>query len=146
VLLSTKGIRWAPNSEATSSSLLAPWIGPFPIKTLDRDLGNITLELPPTMRCHNTFYLNEIKPYYDPTVFANRPVHDHPDPILAEDGYDNYEVAEILNHRYTKHATPRLQFLVRWKGYGPEHDTWEPEDCFTYAQEILHDYRHANRL
>jgi hypothetical protein len=31
------------------------------------------------------------------------------------------EVAEILNHRFFRR---KLQYLVRWVGYGPEHNSW----------------------
>ena len=38
---------------------------------------------------------------------------------------DVYEVEKILNMRRPKRG-PR-EFLIRWLGFGPEHDTWEPE-------------------
>lgn len=37
---------------------------------------------------------------------------------------DDYEVENILDHRFTK---KQRKFLVQWKGYSSEYDTWEPE-------------------
>ncbi|KNZ71900.1 hypothetical protein J132_05174, partial [Termitomyces sp. J132] len=42
-----------------------------------------------------------------------------PPPVKVEDEY-HYEVNEILDSRIVR---GRLQYLVRWKGYGPEDDT-----------------------
>ncbi|KNZ75366.1 hypothetical protein J132_03497, partial [Termitomyces sp. J132] len=45
-----------------------------------------------------------------------------PPPVKVEDKY-HYEVDEILDSWVVR---GRLQYLVRWKGYGPEDNTWEP--------------------
>ena len=37
-------------------------------------------------------------------------------------------------------------WLVRWSGYGPNYDTWEPDDHIRYAQEELDKYKAANPL
>jgi hypothetical protein len=44
-------------------------------------------------------------------------------------GADNehYEVDAILNHRIVKGS---YQYLVRWRGYDPSYDTWQPADTF----------------
>ena len=38
---------------------------------------------------------------------------------------ENFEVEEIVNHRYRK---GKIQYLIRWKNYGAEDDTWEPHE------------------
>ena len=40
-----------------------------------------------------------------------------------------YDVELIIDHRYVRNGRGpyKLQYLVKWEGYGPEHGSWEPE-------------------
>ncbi len=48
----------------------------------------------------------------------------------------------ILDHRFVKRGrgAPKLQYLVKWEGYGAEHDSWEPEVNLRDAPEPLSRY------
>lgn len=35
---------------------------------------------------------------------------------------------------------PRVQYLVRWKGYEPEWDEWYTEDDLGNAKQLIEDY------
>ena len=51
----------------------------------------------------------------------------------SDDNYaeqDDYTVEEILAQRPNASAPGGLEFKVRWRGYGPSHDTWEPVSSF----------------
>ena len=50
----------------------------------------------------------------------------------SDDDYaeqDEYTVKKILAQRSNASAAGGLEFKVRWRGYGPSHDTWEPSFC-----------------
>ena len=51
----------------------------------------------------------------------------------SDDDYaeqDDYTVEKILAQRPNASAPGGLEFKVRWRGYGPSHDTWEPVSSF----------------
>ena len=54
------------------------------------------------------------------------------------DGEVEYEVEQILAH--ADKSTGRREYLVKWKGYGPEENTWVKESDFANANEVLQDY------
>ena len=45
---------------------------------------------------------------------------------------------KIVQHRIRGKKT---QYLVRWKGFGREDDTWEPESGLQKAKKAIQDYR-----
>lgn len=76
------------------------------------------------MRVHNVFHVSSIKPWRDPSShFPARTVPTEPPPEIIAD-HEEFEVEEILDYKTTHHGT-RFKFLIRWKGYGREHDQWE---------------------
>ena len=48
-----------------------------------------------------------------------------------------YEIEGIINHRGNG---KNIQYLVRWKGYSKDADSWLPADRFTHLPTIG-DYR-----
>ncbi|DBA85002.1 TPA: hypothetical protein ACH3X2_005738 [Trebouxia sp. C0005] len=68
-----------------------------------------------------------------------------PPPFTDVDGNpDAYEVDRIIDHR-SWHAgnIVRVQYLVRWKGYGPEDDTWLSKTSLRHAREAIQDYHNC---
>mmetsp|Transcript_21905 Transcript_21905/g.30622 ORF Transcript_21905/g.30622 Transcript_21905/m.30622 type:complete len:285 (+) Transcript_21905:78-932(+) len=58
-----------------------------------------------------------------------------------------YEVDKILKCRRiyledieTKRKTEKVQYLVSWKGYGPEDNTWEPEENL-FCPDLIADFQ-----
>ena len=76
------------------------------------------------MNIFPTFHASLLKPWRanDPEYF---PSHEYsrPGPILNTDGEEEWPVERILDKRRRGRG---WQYLVRWSGYGPEHDEWLP--------------------
>lgn len=56
--------------------------------------------------------------------------------------HKEYEVEAILNHKGRK---GQRQYLIRWKNYSPNHDSWEKESNLN-CDAILKEYLHAKGL
>ncbi|XP_029070930.1 chromodomain Y-like protein isoform X2 [Monodon monoceros] len=56
-----------------------------------------------------------------------------------------YEVERIIDKRKNKKG--KTEYLVRWKGYDSEDDTWEPEQNLVNCEEYIHDFnrRHTEK-
>ena len=140
VLLSTVNLK---KRSAGTAKLLPKWIGPFPI--LDK-IGNVAYRLlmPEQMRMHNVFHVSLLKAWHDSDKRQPPPA------TLFLDGTVEFEVERVLDHsdrvqpgsrpgRKSKGRVLR-DFLVKWRGYGPEHNTWEPESNLGNCTAALQEY------
>jgi len=73
---------------------------------------------------------------------------DHPLPIVI-DGEAEWEVEEILDSHWHQR---RFQYLIKWKGYDHEHNSWEsasevsaPELTAEFHRKHLRASRHIRR-
>jgi hypothetical protein len=131
VWLNSKNIK----TKRPSKKLDYKRLGPFPI-TKKISTHAYRLKLPSTMRgIHDVFHVNLLSKVY-PEEYPNRH-QPPPDPILVDDNLE-YEVEEILDSRRVGKG---IQFLVRWKGYGPEEDTYEPLKNLSNAKDALEQFR-----
>ncbi|KAF8750036.1 hypothetical protein RHS01_09663 [Rhizoctonia solani] len=115
-----------------SPKLTEQRLGPF--KVIERISDRAyRLELPPTMRIHNVFYvglLSKVK-RDKKRSFENRP------PPVTVDGEEEYEVEGITD---MEERNGKWFFRVKWKGYGSEENTWEPRENLKNAEKILKNF------
>jgi hypothetical protein len=131
VLLSTKYL-YLKHSEK-SRKLLPKWIGPFEVVQV---VGPVAykLKMNSGWRVHPVFHVSLFEPYKE-----DGRVQPPPPPIEME-GTLEYEVESILEHRFRGIENPKAYYKVAWKGYGVEHNSWEPESKVVNAPEIVADY------
>ncbi|CAJ0968812.1 unnamed protein product [Ranitomeya imitator] len=91
------------------------FIGPYKISEIINPVS-FRLALPASFAIHNVFHRSLLRRYVVPVV----PSVDPPAPVLVE-GELEYEVEKILDSRFSRR---RLQYLVKWKGYGQEDNSW----------------------
>ena len=87
------------------------------------------------MKIHNVFHSSLLKPYYSDGSYQP------PAPTVFDDKHLEYTVERVLDHRdkVYKHKL-RKEYHVHWKGFGPEHNTWEPESFLTNSSDLVSEY------
>jgi len=114
VLMSSEHI---PLHVVGTRKLLMKWMGPFTIVKVDNEVA-YQVKLPDGWRMHDGVHVSLLKPYY------SNGEHQPPPPALLVDGE---EEEEILTHepRSMTKGDNKTTFLVKWKGFGHEHNTIE---------------------
>lgn len=122
--LKTRGVR----------KLWPKYVGPFQVQ---RRVGAVAYELalPANMKIHPVFHVSLLKAWR-----SDGRIQPPPTPVEIE-GDLEWEVEQILYHRDVKRGRrSKREYLVKWVGYGVEHNTWEPEGNLTHCQELVRSY------
>ena len=119
--------------------------GPFPVERIISPTA-IHLSLPPTWKIHPVFHVSKLRPFKEDRLL-HPDAYTRPPPDII-DGVDQYEVETILDSRLRGRG---LQYLVHWKGYPHEDNTWEPrsrllEDCPDLLTDFHRIHPQAPRL
>jgi len=116
VFLNTLDIRTMCPSQKLSHRQLGPFVVEWRIGPMV-----YRLKLPYWMKqLHPVFNVVKLTPAPDDLITECK-TEDHPPPIVI-DGEAEWEVEEILNSRWHRR---RFQYLIKWKGCGREHNSWE---------------------
>ena len=111
-------------------------IGPFEVLEKINPVA-YKLKLPSSMnRIHNVFHVSLLSKVVN-SEFPKR-THERPPPIIVDDSGDYYKVEDILDK---KRFHGKTKYLVSWKGYGPEENSWEPIENLRNCEKALEDFR-----
>jgi Chromo (CHRromatin Organisation MOdifier) domain len=107
--------------------------GPFEVVT---KVSNVTyrIQLPPIWKIHHVFHASLLTPYNEMNTRGPNFLELPPDLIKGE---PEWEVEMILGDRIYK---KKKQYLIRWKGYAPAHDSWEDESGI-HAPDLITKYK-----
>jgi transposase InsO family protein len=119
-----------------SKKLAHRYLGPFKVV---RPVGThaYRLQLPPSMsRLHPVFPVIKLLPKPIDEIEGRRTLP--PPPPVIVHGEDQYEVEAIMDSRL---RWGKLEFLVSWKGYGYEENSWTPETDVNAPRLVKKFYR-----
>jgi Chromo (CHRromatin Organisation MOdifier) domain len=102
---------------------------------LERVRGALTnayeLDLPKHWRIHPVISIEHLEPAPNEPDPYDRPINDGSDvePITQEgdtEEWQSWEIEKLVDNRICKYGKgkPEVEYLVRWKGYGPAFDEW----------------------
>jgi hypothetical protein len=114
-------------------------LGPFKIiKKLSKRVYR--LELPFQWTNHPVFNSTLLTPYRETQEHGPNFIKPPPDLI---NGQEEYEIDAILGHRRRGNT---IEYLTKWKGYGSNDNTWEPEKNLLNSEEILEEYKKTHKV
>jgi len=129
VLLSTKDLVF---KERLSKKLIERYVGPYTIEKMV--LSNaVKLRLPSSMRIHPVVNVSRIVRYKEQ---VKRQKKEEGKPVEVE-GVEEWEVEKVLNK---KRIWGVEKYLIWWKGFTAEGDTWERRENLKNAGELIEEF------
>jgi len=126
-----KDLKWQMKGRR-SEKLTECFVGPYKIKGIVSS-NAIELELPKTIKIHSVVNVSRVQ-LYKPQVEGQKKTL--PKPVIIE-GEEEFEVKKILNKQVVQ---GKEKFLVRWKGYMVEGNTWESRENLENAKELVEEF------
>ena len=129
VLLSTKDLVF---KERPTKKLTERYVGPYMIEEVV--LSNaVKLQLPSSMRIHLVVNVSQIVKYKEQVKEQKK---EEGKPVEIE-GVEEWEVEKILNKKKIRGVE---KYLIWWKGFIAEGDTWERRENLKNAEEMIKEF------
>jgi len=131
VMLSTKDLKYQMIGRRTEK-LTERFVGPYKIKKIISS-NTVELELPSTIKIHPVVNISRIHRYVGQVEGQKKK---QPAPVIIE-GEEKWEVERILNKQRVREKN---KYLVCWKGFTVESNTWEGRENLENAKEAIEEF------
>jgi len=132
VMLSTKDLKYQMVGRRTEK-LTERFVGPYKVKKVV-STNAVELELPAMVKIHPVVNVSRIHRYIGQVEGQKK---EQPALVIIE-GEEEWEVECILNKRKVR---GKDKYLVRWKGFMAESDTWEGRENLENAKETIKEFK-----
>jgi len=109
------------------------FVGPYKVKAIISN-NAIELELSRMVKIHPVVNVSRVQRYKLQVKEQRKEV---PQSVVIE-GEEEWEVEKIMNKRKVR---GRDKYLVQWKGYTVEEDTWESKENLKNAMELVEEFK-----
>ena len=119
----------------TSKKLNPRWNGPWEVLDIIKGVTLVLRDVINNTR-QTKAHMSRVKTYYPDVSSIPREVQvEMTDTEIVES--PEYEVEAILQHR---RRNKKNEYLVKWTGWTPRYNTWEPEENLSHSLDMLKDY------
>jgi len=129
VLLSTKDLVF---KERPSKKLMERYIGPYAIEEVVSS-NAVKLKLPSPIRIHSVVNVSRIVRYKEQVKGQKK----EDGKLVEVEGVEEWEVEKILNKKKIRGV---VKYLIQWKDFTAEGDTWERRENLKNAEELIEEF------
>ena len=130
VLLSTKDLVF---KERPSKKLMERYVGPYAIEEVVF-LNAVKLRLLSSMRIHPVVNVSQIVHYKEQVKGQKK----EEGKLVEVEGVEEWEVKKILNKKKIRGVK---KYLIWWKGFMVEKNTWERRENLKNAEELIKEFK-----
>ena len=122
--------------------------GPFPITRVGT--RSCTLDLGDQWNIFPTFHVSLLEPYRHSTCPERRQSPPPPDEIEGEIEYEVEHIVRSEERQKRRKVRGRYQvysevyYLIKWKGYSHDENTWQPASSMTNTAELVAQFHATN--
>ena len=136
VILSTKDLKYQMVGRRTEK-LTERFVGPYKVKKIISS-NTVKLELPSTIRIHPVVNVSRIHRYIGQVEGQKKKQL----ALVIIEGEEEWKVERILNKQQVREKN---KYLVWWKEFTAESDTWEGKENLENAKEAIKEYEKKYR-
>ena len=119
--------------ERLARKLVDQYASPYTIKEVV-STNTVKLQLPTSIRIHPVVNVSQIVQYKEQVGGQKK----EEEKLIEIEGVKEWKIEKILNKKKIRGVE---KYLVRWKGFTVEHDTWKKKEDLENTEEVLEEFK-----